>query len=121
MPRRGAGRTPRDAISHAGFCHFRQRFSLQQVFGAVRAQLDAGARQLKPLAKRGLPLVIVLANPQKADVSLEPRDVMAAMYGNPAFATSIVSSGVGDEEFFLHRDGAFTAKAAYVSAVVTLH
>jgi hypothetical protein len=94
----------------------------KQVFGAVRARLDAAARQLKPVAARGLPLVAVLANPRGADVSLEPNDVMAAMYGNPAFATSIDPEGVaGEGEFFLHRDGSFTAKGAYVSAVVTLH
>jgi hypothetical protein len=94
----------------------------RQVFGAVRNQLDAAARQLKPLDGRGLPLVVVLANPHGADVSLEPNDVMAAMYGNPAFSMPIGPEGAtGEGEYFLNRDGSVTAKHAYLSAVVTLH
>jgi hypothetical protein len=94
----------------------------RQVFGAVRNQLDAAARQLKPLDGRGLPLVVVLANPHGADVSLRPDDVMAAMYGNPAFSMPIGPEGVaGEGEYFLNRDGSVTAKHAYLSAVVTLH
>lgn len=94
----------------------------KQVFGSVRNQLDAAARQLKPLASRGLPLVVLLANPRRADVSLEPNDVMAAMYGNPAFSIPIGPEGAtGEGEYFLDRDGSVTAKHAYLSAVVTLH
>lgn len=67
-------------------------------------------------------MVVVLANPQGADVSLEPEDVMAAMYGNPAYSIPIGPEGAtGDGEYFLNRDGAYTAKTAYVSAVVILH
>lgn len=94
----------------------------KQVFGAVRNQLDAAARQLRPLAERGLPLVVVLANPRGADVSLDPEDVMAAMYGSPAFSIPVGPEGAaGEGTYFLNRDGAYTAKAAYISAVVTLH
>lgn len=94
----------------------------KQVFGAVRNQLDAAARQLKPLADRGLPLVVVLANPRGADVSLDPEDVMAAMYGSPAYSIPIGPEGAtGDGTYFFNRDGSYTAKAAYISAVVTLH
>ena len=94
----------------------------RQTFGAVRNQLDAAARQLKPLAERGIPLVVVLANPHGADVSLEPEDVMAAMYGGPAYSIPIAPAGATDEgTYFFNRDGAYTAKAAYISAVATLH
>jgi hypothetical protein len=33
------------------------------LYRTIRSQLDSAARQLRPLAGRGLPLVVVLANP----------------------------------------------------------
>src|SRR5450755_276458 len=58
--------------------------SARLVFGAVRGQVDAAARQLKPLADGPRPLVVVLANPHGADVNLGAEHVVHALYGNPA-------------------------------------
>jgi len=98
--------------------------SPKHVFGAVRGQVDAAARQLKPFAGADRPLVIVLANPQGADVNLDPQHVVLALYGNPAFHFAVDperGEAVGEMTYFADRDGALTAKHAYVSAVVTVH
>jgi hypothetical protein len=97
--------------------------STKQVFGAVRSQVDAAARQLRPLACGDRPLLIVLANPHEADVDLSPEHVVLALYGNPAIQVSIdpkLGERIG-ETYFADRDGALTAKHGYVSAVLTVH
>jgi hypothetical protein len=54
-----------------------------EVYGPIRHRVAAAAKQLKPLASSGLPLVVVLANPQGAPVDLRISHVLAALYGNP--------------------------------------
>jgi hypothetical protein len=96
----------------------------KHVFGAVRNQLDAAARQLKPLAGGERALVVVLSNPLGADVRLSPQDVVWAMYGNPTVGFAIDSATgelVSPPTNFADQDGALTAKHAYISAVATLH
>jgi len=98
--------------------------SSREVFGAVRNQLDAAARQLKPLAGGQRPLVVVLGNPLAADVRLSPENVVWAMYGNPTVGFAIDSTTgelVSPPTSFADQDGALTAKHAYISAVATLH
>lgn len=58
----------------------------QVVFGPLRAALHEKARQLRPFANLGLPLVIVVANPLRTTVSLDDFHVTAAMFGNPGRA-----------------------------------
>jgi hypothetical protein len=90
----------------------------------VRGQVDAAARQLKPLAGGPRPLVVVLANPHGADVNLGAEHVVHALYGNPA-VTFALDAMTGETmtglAAFADRDGALTAKHAYISAVVTVH
>ena len=98
--------------------------SSKNVFGAVRNQIDAAARQLKPLTGGQRPLVVVLSNPLGADVRLSPEDVVSAMYGNPTVGFEINSATgelVSPPTIFADQDGALTAKHAYISAVATLH
>lgn len=90
------------------------------LYGTIRAQIDAAARQLKPLAGRGIPLVIILANPARATVTLDPGTLFHAMYGGghwalpqqllPSIDQWPIPSSAG-------RDGALTTKHAYISAV----
>lgn len=47
----------------------------QRWFGAVPCQVHASARQMRELADRGLPLVVVLANPRGAFVPLDVDEV----------------------------------------------
>jgi hypothetical protein len=97
--------------------------SPKEQFGTVRDAISKAAAQLKPYRDRGEPLVIVLANPHNADVSLDPEDVMAAMYGNPGVRLTLdtITGTAVDENPSLLRDGALSTKHAYVSAVVALY
>jgi hypothetical protein len=98
--------------------------SSKQVFGTVRNQLDAAARQLKPLGGEQRPLVVVLSNPLHADVRLTPGDVISAMYGNPTVGFTIDNETgelISGSSILAGDDGALSAKHAYISAVVTLH
>ena len=98
--------------------------SSNEVFGAVRNQLDAAARQLKPLTGGRRPLVVVLGNPLAADVRLSPENVVWAMYGNPTVGFAIDNTTgelVSPPTSFADQDGTLTAKHLYISAVGTLH
>jgi hypothetical protein len=65
------------------------RRSMEDVLRPVRYKIRAAARQLKPLAGSGRPLVIVLANPGGGWVGLSPQEIVWAMYGDPAFVVSV--------------------------------
>jgi hypothetical protein len=97
--------------------------SNKEQFGTVRDAISKAAAQLKPYRDRGDALVVVLANPNGADVSLSPEDVMAAMYGNPGVRITFnkATGETVDESSILQRDGTLSAKHAYVSAVVALY
>jgi hypothetical protein len=53
---------------------------MDQVTRAVRKRVRRAAEQLADLAPRELPLVVVLSNPQQADVDLDPQVVWAGLY-----------------------------------------
>jgi hypothetical protein len=59
--------------------------SAKTVYGALRSGIFEKARQLRPLAGAGVPLLVVLANPLGADVMLDAHHVQAAMWGNPGY------------------------------------
>jgi hypothetical protein len=93
------------------------------IYRTIRSQVDAAARQLKPLAGRGIPLVIVLANPDRATVLLDPATIFHAMYGGGHWAVPDKSQPSIDRwpiPSSAGRDGALTAKHAYISAVGAL-
>ncbi len=94
-----------------------------EVYGPIRNQVAEAASQLKPLASRQIPLVVVLANPAGAPVDLSFEHVLAALYGNPQWTVAIDPStgGAVDEgRFELGRDGKLTNDHAYLSAIVLL-
>lgn len=98
-------------------------FSAKETLGPIRNQLKSGAGQLKPLAAWGIPLVIVLANPEHAFVHLSVEDVVAAMYGDPTVVIPLdPGSGeqVGPDQFVMGRDGKLTGSHQYISAVAIL-
>jgi hypothetical protein len=95
-----------------------------EVFGPIRNQVAEAAGQLKPLAARRLPLVVVLANPEGAPVDLGMEHVLAALYGNPQWRVPIdpsTGSAVDEGRFELGRDGKLRNDHAYLSAIVLLH
>jgi hypothetical protein len=57
-----------------------------EVYGPMRGAVKNAASQLKPLAGRGLPLVVVLANPKGHLVHLDMERLVEAMFGNPGWA-----------------------------------
>jgi hypothetical protein len=48
------------------------------LYRTIRRQVRAAASKMRPLASRGIPIVVVLANPQHASVTLDPRTVFHA-------------------------------------------
>jgi hypothetical protein len=88
--------------------------------GRSATRVAAAARQLKPLASQGLPLVAILANPSGAPVDLEVRHVLAALYGNPRWVVTIdpqIGGSVGEPRFELGRDGKLTTDHPYLGGV----
>jgi hypothetical protein len=95
------------------------RRSMEVVLRPVRNKIREGARQLKPLAESGRPLVIVLANPSAAWVGLSPRELVWAMYGDPAyrFAIDADTGEAADGEFITTRNGKLRNDHPYISAL----
>jgi hypothetical protein len=89
----------------------------------IRRQLKEGAKNLKPLTGAGMPLVIVLADPPRADlrltnVELGSFNLVGAMYGNPAVRASLDPDGPVTQ--VVTRNGEMARQHRHVSAVVTL-
>lgn len=97
--------------------------SPKEVYGRIRDQVSSAAGQLKELTRMGIPLVVVLANPERALVDLSVPTVLAALYGNLAvgFQVDRTTGGTtGTARFEFARDGKLTNDHPYVSAVVLL-
>lgn len=93
------------------------------LYDTIRNQLDSAARQLKPLADRDIPLVVVLANPLRATVLLDPPFLFHAMYGGGHWATDgepTPSIEAWPIPTAAGRDGALTNQHTYIGAVVAL-
>lgn len=92
------------------------------MYRTIRAQLDSAARQLRPLDGRGLPLVIVLANPSAATVLLDPPTLFHAMYGDGGWVTPNRPASFEQWPFptAAGRDGALTSNHRFISAVLAL-
>lgn len=105
----------------------------KMVFGPVRsAMTDAAQKQLLDFAALDLPLVVVLANPLGADVSLDSEHVTNAMLGNPKFRIAVGPGAPPDDpgQSFAEDYGAFVSVLPggglrnhnpHVSAVVVVH
>src|SRR4051794_7893285 len=108
----------------------------QQLFGPQRFAMWEKAKQLRPLAGAGLPLLIVLANPLGMMVPLDDFHIQAAMWGNPGVAIPIDTTTGGPAEgrdayFMLENYGAFASpvkegegfanRHPHITAVVVVH
>ncbi|MEA2473507.1 MAG: hypothetical protein QOE06_1422 [Thermoleophilaceae bacterium] len=94
----------------------------KEEFGDIRAQVREAARQLKPLAAAGVPLVAVLANPLALLMNLSPAHVGYALNGNPTFGGPYDSErgevlSLGPVK---GRSGKLTNDHQYLSAVLIL-
>jgi hypothetical protein len=84
----------------------------REVYGNLRAKMTSTAReQLLPFADAGVPLVVVLANPLGADVSMDFHHVSHAILGNPKFTISVGPNAPPNDpgEYFAEDYGAFVS------------
>src|SRR6266536_3832608 len=93
-----------------------------EVYGPMRSAVRQAAKQLKPLADSGMPLVVVLANPLGYRVHLNMEHLIEAMFGNPGFAGpfNAETGTVGEMKFEYGRDGKLRNDHPYISAVMIL-
>lgn len=96
------------------------------LYRTIRAQVRAAARKMRPLADRALPLVIVLSNPQRATVVLDPRTLFHALYGvldpeAPAPPAQGLRIHAWPMPTYAGRGGVLTAQYPFISAVAVLH
>jgi hypothetical protein len=95
----------------------------KDVYGPIRNHVAKAAQQLKPLTALELPLVVVLANPERAMIDLSVQHVLSALYGDPTFAMEIdptVGAAVGEGCLEFGRDGKLTNDHPYLSAIALL-
>jgi hypothetical protein len=83
----------------------------------LRAKIKEGARQLKPLAGTGMPLLVAVANPFRRPVPFSADMMISAMYGDPSYRFSTDRPG---GQMLLDRNGKLTNDHSYVSAVMTI-
>jgi hypothetical protein len=96
---------------------------MQTALKAVRRPVSYAAEQLKPLAGRGLPLLVVLANPKAVPVPFSSDEVIWALYGDPVWKMTIdteTGEPVGEPEYGADRNGQIRNRHQYLSAVVAL-
>jgi hypothetical protein len=91
--------------------------SAEAVLGPMRCKIREAARQLKPFAPSGMPLVIVLTNPHGALVLTDPSRVVHAMYGDPTVTIPInaaIGGADGDAVLITGRNGKLRVDHAYI-------
>jgi hypothetical protein len=98
-------------------------FSEAQILKPVRNQVRSAAQNLKPLAGSKWPLVVILANPRRVHVELEPDRLIHALYGDLTITFDIGAEGgaVTESRWAAGRNGRLRANHAYLSAVAGLH
>lgn len=92
-------------------------------YGPVREKVHQGARQMRELSGSGMPLVVVLANPQGMFIPLTTSDVIYALYGNPGYSFKVdplTGGAVTEPAAFAGRDGEITNDHPYLSGVLVL-
>ncbi|MEA2144815.1 MAG: hypothetical protein QOG59_402 [Solirubrobacteraceae bacterium] len=95
-------------------------WSMQTVLRPIRSQIREAARQLKPFADSGLPLVVVLTNPHAAAVNCGSQEMIWAMCGDPVIRLQVgaVTGSAADSPIFtVDRNGRLRSDHPYISAV----
>jgi hypothetical protein len=96
----------------------------------VRGAVKQAANQLRPLKGRGLPLVVVLANPNGYHLDLSGEQVVFALYGDDTLVFNVwKGDGPPPPDFpdppeykrVVGRNGQIRVVGQYISAVVMLH
>lgn len=92
----------------------------KEVYGPMRSAVREAARQLKPLASSGLPLVVVLADALDHVVHLDVEHLVEAMFGNPGWTGSLnqTTGELEDLHFAYGRDGRLRNDHPYIGGVL---
>lgn len=89
----------------------------------IRGQLREAARKFKPMEPLGLPLVVMLCNPNGVLLDLSIQNIIYSMYGDLTFTFPVSAETGGATEpgqFVAGRNGRYRAAHQYVSAVGVL-
>jgi hypothetical protein len=96
----------------------------------VRGAVKQAANQLRPLKGRGLPLVVVLGNPNGYHVDFSGIQVIHALYGDDTIVLQVWTgeappppdfSDASDYKRVVGRNGQIRVVGQYISAVLMLH
>jgi len=93
----------------------------KRLLAPVRRQIKSGADNLRPLKDRGLPLAVVIANPNQIRVSLGISDIGFALYGDPMRAGILDDTGHIELDEAQGCNGELTNNHPFISAVIILH
>lgn len=96
---------------------------MKAALNPVRRAVSYAAEQLKPLAGRDLPLVVVIANPNGMPVPFSSNEIIWALYGDPVWKIMIdtdTGKPVGETEYGVGRNGQIRNLHQYLSAIVAL-
>jgi hypothetical protein len=96
--------------------------SMRLALNNTRRRIGAAAKQLNAAKGLGLPLIIVLADPEGFGHQLGTDELIWAMYGDPEIHVSVGRGGpVSEARYTLARDGSLRGQNSNISAVATLH
>lgn len=103
------------------------RVSGRDLYGSLRRSIRDAAQQLAPFARLGVPLIVAVANPSRSDVSLDPTDVVSALFGEVTWridtsADMRIQPVYGEDGLVIERtaDGGLTNRIPHVAAIVAL-
>jgi hypothetical protein len=91
------------------------------VLKPIRSKVHEGARQLRPAAELGRPLVVVLTNPLRAPVILGDREFIWALEGDPIVQVPVGRYGSGAPVHTVGRNGELRHDHPYLTAVALVY
>jgi hypothetical protein len=91
---------------------------MREVLATVRRQIGSAAKQLKPLSGRGIPLVVVLADPYRTGAPLD--QAVNAIYGDISALLTSTDDGTTTTEWLAGRNGQLRNYHPHVSGVLVL-
>jgi len=98
-------------------------YSQEETLKPIRGQIHEAARKLRNATALGLPLVVVLTDPNQALFGmLGSTEIIAAMKGDLSVEVPVSQSGpVGPARFTAGLNGELRNDHPYISAVVVIH
>jgi hypothetical protein len=97
--------------------------AMPSLLSSVRRKIRDAGEQLEPLADSGMPLVVVLANPQGQPIAFSTQEIIWALYGDPVIKIPLhVEDGGpgGEAQHTVGLNGRLRFDHQYLSAVVAL-